>query len=445
MSKPFPRYWPLIALALLAAAVLLWWQGRPPAPAPAKPPAAAKATAPAPVPAPVLSDAPSASATASAPRNPAFAPLDAALAINDPGERLRAFYPQFQKLLFMDPEGALAYLRQMRRGSEFSQSLFMLLDNFSRKSVDRGLDLAAELATSREDRTFYSALFDRLARENLPLAREKLALVPAGDGRENALRALMDVSARADPAAALAWAQQLPNEADRNTAIETTLNELSSREPKRAIEMAKTALVGPARERAVARALQILASTDPVAASKLISELPPGETQTMTAGTIARGLALQDVNAAVAWVRTLTIDFSQWIALNNVLTVWAQKDPAAAMRYVLDLPPGQGQEFAATHLASLIGANHQDAIAWAEALPPDTTRAATFAMIASIWAQRAPADAVRWAASLNEDPQAPNAIGGAYSYWLLQDATAARAWLETAAIPKETKAQLMRR
>src|SRR6476469_3815728 len=121
MSKPFPRYWPLIALALLAAAVLLWWQGRPPAPPPAKPPAAAKATKSAPVPSPAPSDTPPATATATPPRNPAFAPLDAALAISDPGERLRAFYPHFQKLLFMGPEGALAYLRQMRRGSEFSQ------------------------------------------------------------------------------------------------------------------------------------------------------------------------------------------------------------------------------------------------------------------------------------------------------------------------------------
>ena len=60
--------------------------------------------------------------------------------------------------------------------------------------------------------------------------------------------------------------------------------------------------------------------------------------------------------------------------------------------------------------------------------------------IASAWAQRDPAAASRWTAAQTDLP--PAALRGAMSYWLLLDAPAARAWLDTANLPAETKARL---
>ena len=274
---------------------------------------------------------------------------------------------------------------------------------------------------------------------------ERLPLVPAGEARENAVRAIASVWSRADPGAAFAWAEALPDAALRSAAVETALGDLAQRDPRQAIEIARRSLRPPALERTIFSALQRLGSTDPNAAAPLVAILPPGDLQTMAASHVARMLAERDVTAALAWVQTIPVDLTRWMAFNNVLTTWVQRDRTAAARHVLEMPPGQGTEFAASHLAQFLASDPADAILWAAALPDENTRNAANAQIASSWAQSAPAEAVRWAATLNEDPMRPNALGGALTYWMLHDAAAATAWLESAKIPAATKARLLRR
>jgi hypothetical protein len=428
MSKPPSRYWPLWSVLLLAATVVIWWLGRP-APRPPAPEAA-----------------PAPKKAAAAPTLPApDDPLATALAVADPRERAVKFGEELQRLLARDPAAAIDALRRVPRGREFTQGLLAALDALARRDPDAALKLAQELAQSREEQAIYSILFDRFARADLASAAARLAAVPPGDARENAVRALAAVWSQTDPAAALAWAQTLANADDRNIAVETTLGDLAARDPRRAIEIARKNLQPPALERTLFNALQRLAATEPEAAAALLPALPPGDMQTMAAANIARALAERSVPAALAWVKVIPVDLTRWMAFNSVLTTWVQQDRTAAARHVLELPPGQGTEFAASHLAQFLASDPADAILWAAALPDDGARLSAQAQIASAWAQRAPAEAVRWAATLNEDPMRPNALGGAFSYWVLQDADAAMAWIESAKIPAATKARLLRR
>ena len=444
MSKPFPKSSPLIAAALLALAVLLWWVARPkpPPPAPAAAPRVSTTTpsAPAPVAAAVPAPAPP-----SAPPDDARNALDAALQNPDPRERARLFGELLQRWLQRDPEGALSYVRTLPRSSESSQALLQVLHVLGRRDVDRALLLARDLIRGREELPFYSGLFDRLARENLPGALQKLDAVPAGEAREYAVRALTDVWTRADANAALAWAEQQKDSAVRTAALESVFNEMSMRDPARAVELARKSLKPPALDRTVSRAIQILSSTDPNRAAGLVDLLPPGDLQTMSAVTVAQALANRNLPHALDWVKTLSIDYTRWIALNGVLTIWSQKDSQAAARYVLDMPPGQPLEFAARHLAFLLAANPRDAVMWAEALPSDAARGAAYPMIASSWAQRAPAEAVKWAATLREDWQHADSITAAFSYWMLLDPKAAQTWLEAADLDPKVKASLRAR
>lgn len=439
-NTSFTRTWPFLALVLIAGIAALWWWTRPPG-RPTPPPVATAQPPAAPVApeAPVPSE-PTTPAPPLAPDRPEAA-LDLALGNADPGLRAREFGQLFYALVQRDPEAALAYLRRMPRSSVYSQSLFMVLDAISRRDVDRALDLARELARSQEDRAFYSALFDRLARENLSGAIQRLAAVPAGTARENAVRALTDAWVRMDPAAALAWAQQLADPADRSPAVETALRDLAERDPLRAVDLALKSMTGGALERTLSRALQQLTTTDPDAAARLIALLPPGDMQTYSAVNVARVLAERSVESALAWINSLPIELTQWIVRNNVLTTWAQKDLLAAARYVADMPPGGGLDFAAGHMGTLMAVNPRDAILWAESLPR-TARDAALISIASAWAQREPAEAVRWAVTLQGEPLRTNAIGGAYSYWQMLDHTAAGAWLQKADLPPDLKAKI---
>jgi hypothetical protein len=255
---------------------------------------------------------------------------------------------------------------------------------------------------------------------------------------------LVDVWTRTDPAGALAWAEKLTSQADRTIALESVFREQSERDPRKAIELAQKSLQGPALERAISQAVLRLAALDPAAASELVGLIPPGDQHTGVVTSVARALAMQNVQAALAWVKTIPIELTQWYAMNSILTAWWQKDASAAARYVLEMPAGGGLDMAAQHMAALLSTNPPNAIAWAEALPTDSARESAIVMIASSWSQRAPAEAVRWASELPNEPLRTNATTGAFTYWQMQDAAAARAWLEQAKFSPETKSRMVR-
>ena len=371
------------------------------------------------------------------------AALEAARGLSDRLQRSREFGRILRLWLERDLEAALAYVRAMRQAGEFTQGMLMVLDAVAQRDPDRALALAAELAITREQRSFYSSFFARLAQSDLPSAVTRLALVPAGDSRGNALRAVADVWAQTDLPAALAWAQQLPA-GDRAIALESTLQTLLLQDPLRAIELAHQFLDGPALERTLGDALRRLTEINPQGAAGIVVQLPLGETQTFAALGVARALAAGDPGAALAWIKTLPAGETQRLALNNALDSWVAVDSAAAGSYVAQMPPGAAQDVAADHFARLVGARDpQTAIAWAQALTSESARQTALITIGSAWAQHAPAAATAWAMTLPAGAVQTGALSGAFSYWLQRDAPAAQSWLATANLSADVEARLL--
>jgi hypothetical protein len=367
------------------------------------------------------------------------AELEKARAIANPRERAQAFGTLLQRWVEDDLEGALAYLRGLPRNAEFSLGLRLALNAVAVIDVERALRLAGELAATRDDQIFYSEIFNRMARENALAAAQRLALVPPGRGRENAIRALADAWTRNDAAAALVWARGLRDEADRIPAMDTIIRELTERDPSRAIELAQSSLSGAARERSMFDALRKLAVNDPREAAGLVHLLPAGEMQTLLATDVAHLLARDDVRFAMTWVQTLPSGAPQTLALNNVLVAWTRADRPAAASYVANLPPGPLQHSAAVYLAGIWGEQPQAALTWSEQLPA-ATRPAVVTAIVSNWAQYEPEAATRWTAGLAASSMAPEALNAALSYWILKDAAAARDFVRTLAGEVQTLA-----
>jgi hypothetical protein len=437
MSKTLQRLWPLALVALIVVA-FIWWGRSAGERAAGAPVPTTTATTPAAVikPATPAGSAAVSNPAAAAPADELADPraaLATALGYRDIGLRNREFARLLQLWIARDLEAALAYVRSMPRGAAFSEGLLLVLDAVSRRDVDRALALAAELATTRDDRNFYSAFFDRLAQENIAKATAKLALVPAGEARENATRAVASLWARTDPAAALAWAKNLPEAADRNAALESTLSELALKDPLQVIELAQKSLTSPALERTVFNALEKLNATDPVGAAGLVSLLPPGEMQVLVAVDVARAFAAQNVEAALAWTKTLPAGQTQTLALNNVLAIWARSDASAVGNYVAALPAGALQQTVAAEVAGVLAAaSPQNAIGWAQALPAET-RSIALARVADSWAQRDPSEASRWVAEQSAGPVAFQVLtlGYTLSYWVMKDAPAAQEFVRT--------------
>ncbi len=367
---------------------------------------------------------------AAAQPDPAIA-LAAALNLGDPTHRAREFGRLLQLCAESDLEAALDYVRHLPRGASYSQGLLLVLDALSRRDEERALQLARELVATREERAFYSAVFDRIARRDIPAALTRLALVPEGESREKAVRAIADVWTPRDAAAAFAWASQLTGP-ERDAALESTLIILADTDPLKTIDYAQKSLLSPTLERTVSHALQRLMLTDPQGAAGLVKLLPPGDLQTFAALDVARALALHDPPAALTWIKTLPAGQIQRLALNNALTSWVVNDAPAASQYVAHMTPGPDQDSASSYLAALLAAlNPPNALAWAQTLASGSARDAAFISIASAWAQKDAPAATRWAGTLPESPLQQAALTGALSYWVLQDAAAAREHVRT--------------
>lgn len=407
------------ALVLLAGTFAGWHWFRAAASSFPAPVAIATAPARAPQPAPTAPVAP-----LSARNDRLRVAAEAARGLPSPPERAREFGRRLREWIARDPEAALAYVRALGGGTEYTQGLMMILPIVGQSDPDKALRLAAEMVSTHEQRMVYSALFAQMAAQPA-VAAARLAQVPSGESRAFATRALADGWARSDLPAALAWAGALGG-AEREPAMESVLATLMVTEPVRAVEIAARTLTGAALDRTLVAAAHTLARTDPLGATTLVDLMPAGQARTDAAFPVARALATVDPAGAAGWVKTLPAGQAQDQVLNNVLEIWAAKDAAAAAGFVAQMEPGSAQVVATAHLARLLAGQPAAALEWLGGLPHGPARDAAQVNFASAWAQHDPAAAAAWSAQLEASEARRPALQGALSYWLVRDPAAVR-------------------
>jgi hypothetical protein len=379
----------------------------------------------------------------SVPRIDSSQALNDALQESDPRKRSMAFGKILAEWFERNPEDALAYIRNMPRGgAEYTEALFIVLSGLGKKDPARAVGLAREMATTREQQAIYSELFDQVVRTDIRTALSLIELVPQGEGRNNALRALAAGWAGQDVLAALDWAKALNDPTERTTAVEATLIIRAKRDPRRTVDLAQQLLTGDALDRTLTEAMKNLVEQDPRAAGEVVVRLPDGAVKTRATLEVVRALAAEQPATALAWIKSLPPGQLQQLALNNVLDYWSANDPRSAGEYVAQMPEGPDQDLAATHFAKNFGATDPSkAVRWAESLK-GSARTVALVSIASGWAQKDPSAATRWAAALPVDnPARADAIKDALSYWFLQDYEAARAFLNNLAQQEQSDAR----
>ena len=379
----------------------------------------------------------------SVPQTDSSRALSDALRESDPRKRSMEFGKILTEWFERNPEDALTYVRNMPRGgAEYTEALFIVLSGLGKNDPARAVGLAREMATTREQQAIYSALFDQVVRTDIRTALSLIELVPQGESRDNALRALAAGWADQDVLAALDWAKGLSNPTERATAVEATLIIRAKRDPRRTVDLAQQLLTGDALDRTLTEAMKNLAEQDPRAAGEMVMRLPDGAVKTRATLDVVRALAAEQPATALAWIKSLPPGQLQQLALNNVLDFWSANDPQSAGEYVAQMPAGPDQDVAATHLAKSFGAaDPSKAVRWAESLQ-GSARTAALVSIASGWSQKDPSAATRWAAALPIDnPARADAIKAALSYWFVQDYEAARDFLNNLAQQDQSNAR----
>jgi hypothetical protein len=323
-----------------------------------------------------------------------------------------------------DFEGALACARTAQPGQLYRDSLLMVIRHVSNVDPSRALTLANEMATNSEQRQIFSLIFSNVSATNL------LDSVPPGEEHDLALRALASAETGSDPKAALDWAQTLGDTNDRALATEISLTGMAAQDPRRAINLATQSLTGEGFDHVVRASLIQMLPADPQTVGQITTQLPPGPLQTEMALDVARALASQQTETALAWLPSLPTTELRQQALNNVLDVWVGHSLAEASTYVAQMPAGDDQDAAVRHLSHAFGfADPTQAMQWVDTLPTDSAQRAAVVNIVSGWAEQDPVAATLWSQNLPADnPVRMDSLRGAYSYWQLTDASAARAF-----------------
>lgn len=235
--------------------------------------------------------------------------------------------------------------------------------------------------------------------------------------------AVLRAWSRLDPDALVDYVADL--DADRrDEALRTgVLQAVALVDPQRALRAAEGV---PGQLGAMMRtaALMNLAGDDPVAALGIVEAMPPGNERDQLLAGIARRYGETDPAAALAWARASGTPG----LLTQVTLGIARVDSAQAIDLVATLPPAdQARMMTALVSGSSFGA--QETAALADRMLALSPRGRALQTLTSIWATRAPTDALPWLLA-HRDSVSSSAIPQAGLSLARKDPAAAIAYLD---------------
>ncbi len=156
--------------------------------------------------------------------------------------------------------------------------------------------------------------------------------------------------------------------------------------PPDALAFAQTLSNSSQRTQVISGVLSGWAESDPAAAMAWAKQLPNGQLQNQAIGAVADTLASQDPQAAINFMNTLPAGLPRLNMLYPVFNEWARRSPQAAAAAALQLS-GREHDQAISIIASAWATQDPAAaLAWASQLPPGTARNQALANVATGWA-----------------------------------------------------------
>jgi hypothetical protein len=253
-----------------------------------------------------------------------------------------------------------------------------------------------------------------------------------------------------DPAATLAWAQNVESPAARRQAIQSALQTWSNEDPAAALAHARSlndpdlikdtlpglfqnwaqqdtdavlafaeTATGEEREAALLQGTLAKADNDPVASAEAVDAMlaaklgeKPGAALNNAANQVAQSLFRQDIPQATAWALQLPHGSAQDSAVTAIVQNWTRLDPVAASQWVQQFPAGDTRDTAAQQLSQ--GIQQSD-----------------------------PESAFVWASSIASESKREEAIRSVAQTWIWQDRNAARAAIENAPVSENVRTALL--
>ncbi len=377
-----------------------------------------------------------------------------------------------------DPAAALAWLSANAKGAAYTNSIAGVLTNLSASDPAAALAYVAQLPESAQRETDYGTVLGQYAKDDptaafnwlntnltdndhdtaLASAVSQLAKVdpdtaaadylqmPAGGPRDSITGAIADSLAAQDTQAALTWVQNLPADtADsvRSQAMKSVITAWKNVDPVAAANYVQNLATDPTLAGPIGGVAYAYAGVDGPGALAWAQALPAGPTQDNAVRSSITGLAQTDPQtawqeASVILQQQGTINANTAIngpTLRQVITAWAETDPAGAAQAALNLTTAGTRVNSITAVATTWAQQDPDGLnTWMQTLPQGAERDAAVAQYVMTQASSDPAAAYRLATGIGDDISRYNQIVISLTAWAKKDPTAAQAALATAPI-----------
>lgn len=202
---------------------------------------------------------------------------------------------------------------------------------------------------------------------------------------------------KADPQAALAWAQTLPDSSSP-AALNAVVTAWAKGDPGAAAAYVQKSTDSSVYLSADPSIAQSLAATSPQAALAFSNSLPAGEAKNQALNNVIVTIAKTDFTTAWQEAVTLPADGNRDTVMDNLVVVQAKKDPAQAATLIPLFPDAAGQAAATTALAAVwVKQDPQAFTVWLDSLPVGSARdAAIVELASSVQATKDPVGVMAW-------------------------------------------------
>jgi len=338
--------------------------------------------------------------------------IDAALTLNDQNVRNRALAEAINSWAGTDFPAALSYAGTIKDTAMRGLMVASLARNQNADPATM-FDLLVEQAPAGEIfRNAVSNLIGRWAQTNPREAAAATLQLPPGEALNSAVSRLAQewTLAASDKSEVLAWVSRLPEGRARSEALESVFESWSSRDAAGA-QKAWAALADKNKDEALT--------------------------------SLAAGWSRAKPADAARWAATMADQPGGRNALNRAVSSWAEASPAEAAAFVQSLPDSTRSGLTSRLIESWYDADPFAAAEWLKRQPSGATRDEGILAMATKISGENPEEALAWTRAASSAEVRAATEKNILRNWMRNDETAAAAWIQAAALPPETKAEIL--
>lgn len=401
---------------------------------------------------------------------------ESALLIRERDPRNSALYMAMRKWVAKDQPAALAWAESQRTQDNRELALSAVITFWSEQDPAAAARYLIRQPESDRRNLLLGNVISELLKKDGTAATTWIPQMPPGEAKARAIESTLEWWGKKDPKAAanfaltlppeqinysgmwhllsplvkadlptaIAFAEKLPPGEQKGWAVRHIGGYWSEKDPRQAAEFCLRNGGGENVDDAICEVAENWVRKDFSEAKSYMESLPPGQVRVMFLRSLMRIWFGTDPKAAAAYASALS-EANRRGSAYFIAYDWAKVDPTAAADWSLNLPePNTRYQGAAFVFGNWLKADPYAASVWMGKLKSGPDRNRIIYYFAYDVAYLDPANAAKWAITIDEPELRDTTLFRVMQAWVRMDATAAKEWLRKAELDQEWKNQFLR-